>query len=73
MKFIKKILGLAFLVLGGFLVLFELSVAISESYLLREVKLAILFLLLLSVGFLLVGIGVKLMFPQKQKGEEIER
>ena len=67
MRIIKKIIGIVICLVGGLLVLFELSTAIAETYLLRDVKTAIGFFLLLSLGILLVVVGIKLIMPIKKK------
>lgn len=64
---IKKATGVALCLAGGYLVLYELAVGTSESYLLRDVNLKILFFLFLSLGIGMLLAGVKLLLSGKKK------
>jgi hypothetical protein len=60
MRIIKIILGVVICLIAGSYTLLKLGLLISESYLLRDAKLAIFYFLFFSLGILLIVVGIKL-------------
>ena len=71
MRIIKILLGIILCLSAGYFTLVKLSLIISESYLLRDVNLATMYFLFLSLGVFLIFIGVKLILPNKKKKENV--
>jgi len=59
-----KIIGILLIILGALLVLFELGMAGSESYLLADPTCVKVLIIFISIGVLLIGVGLFLFFKK---------
>ena len=64
MKIIKKIIGVLMCLVGGYLIVFELAMFRSEYHYASSMA---LFFGFLTLGILLLAVGIKLLLPIKKQ------